>query len=825
MRVLCVAEKPSIAKSVAELLSGGAARSRPGRHRYCKNFDFAYRLPQYARQGVGDVEMVVTSVLGHLMEHHFVGNIDRNWQIEAPEALFFESDLTKTVTETHREVETNLQLEARRADLLVIWTDCDREGENIGAEVAAVCRNANPRIQVKRARFSVIQARELHRAMQNLVDLDLRQSEAVDARSELDLRIGAAFTRFLTMRFRDRFVDLQDQVLSYGSCQFPTLGFVVDAFHKVDRFVPEPFWYIDVVAQRMPAAPHLPPTQCHFTWARGRVYDRALCLVLFEGCVTNPTARVMNVATRPKSKWKPLPLTTVELQKLGVRYLRMPSDQVMNIAERLYQQGIVSYPRTETNEFEDAVDLRPLVEMQAAHPEWGGYAAALLNPPPADQVPAGRRPNMFERPRKGGKNDKAHPPIHPTRQVSNLVGDEKRVYELITRRFLAACSRDAVGAEATVGILLAGESFTASGLTVYERNYLDVYPYDRWTTHELPPFQMHEEFIPRVCEMKEGRTSPPSLLTEADLIALMDANGIGTDATIHEHIKKILERKYVVKQPAAAVQGGPAAMDVGNAGRGGGGGGGNHVLFPTTLGIALVEAFDALTTQSLAKPHLRAAMEADLVAICNGAKNKAQVVDQALRQFQSVYRRAVVRAAQIEQSPPANRLYQPPPPPNNNNFPPPPPINHYQPPGGGRGGGGYPGAPGPRPPFPPPPGPASLLQDLAAGMFATNTPDTDDRTCQCGLVAVVKTVGKDGPNKGRSFYTCPKVSQADQCRFFEWADDLANGAAAGGRRGGRGGGVSARGGRGGGGRGSRGGRGVKKGPRTRGGRVNKRGGG
>ncbi|KNE54304.1 hypothetical protein AMAG_00289 [Allomyces macrogynus ATCC 38327] len=490
-------------------------------------------------------------------------------------------------------------------------------------------------------------------------------------------------------------------------------------------------------------------------------------------------------------------MTTVEMQKLGVRYLRMPSGQVMNIAERLDQQGVVSYPRTESNEFEAAVDLRPLVEMQAAHPEWGGYVASLLNPPPADEVPAGRRPNTFERPRKGGKNDKAHPPIHPTRQVSNLIGDEKRVYELITRRFLAACSRDAVGAEATVSIFLSSESFSASGLTVYERNYLDVYPYDRWTMHELPPFQMHEEFIPRVCEMKEGQTSPLSLLTEADLIAHMDANRIGTDAKIHEHIKKILERKYVVKQPAAAAAqgGGPAAMNAGNAGRSGGG---NHVLFPTTLRIALVEAFDALATQSLAKPHLRAAMEADLVAISNGAKNKAQVVDQARCQVpERLPARGRARGGPRPPPPPANRPYQPPPPPNSNY---PPPNNHYPLPRGGGGGGGYPARP-------------------AHGRHSHLRPGPG-----CGLVAVVKAVGKDGPDKSRSFYTRTKVSQADQCRFFEWADDLANGVAAGGRRGGRGRG-SARGGRG-GGRGSRGGgRGARKRPRTRGGRVNKRGGG
>ena len=65
-------------------------------------------------------------------------------------------------------------------------------------------------------------------------------------------------------------------------------------------------------------------------------------------------------------------------------------------------------------------------------------------------------------------------------------------------------------------------------MTVRERNYLDVFPYDKWSDKELPNFAEGEEFMPSICELKEGQTSRPSLLTEADLVTLMDKNGIGT---------------------------------------------------------------------------------------------------------------------------------------------------------------------------------------------------------------------------------------------------------------------------------------------------------
>jgi DNA topoisomerase III len=70
--------------------------------------------------------------------------------------------------------------------------------------------------------------------------------------------------------------------------------------------------------------------------------------------------------------------------------------------------------------------------------------------------------------------------------------------------------------------------FRSTGLTVRERNYLDVFPYDKWSDKELPNFEEGEEFMPSVCELKDGETTRPSLLTEADLVALMDKNGIGT---------------------------------------------------------------------------------------------------------------------------------------------------------------------------------------------------------------------------------------------------------------------------------------------------------
>lgn len=123
---------------------------------------------------------------------------------------------------------------------------------------------------------------------------------------------------------------------------------------------------------------------------------------------------------------------------------------------------------------------------------------------------------------------------------------------------------------------------------ITERNYLEVYPYEKWSDKEIPVFEQGQEFTPKSIQLKQGRTEPAKLLTEADLIALMEKHGIGTDATHAEHIETIKERNYV-------------SLD-------------NQSHFiPAQLGLGLVEGYDSMGYQ-MGKPHLRAALELDLKA-------------------------------------------------------------------------------------------------------------------------------------------------------------------------------------------------------------------
>ncbi|XP_032472470.1 DNA topoisomerase 3-alpha isoform X2 [Phocoena sinus] len=596
-KILCVAEKNDAAKGIADLLSGGRMRRREGLSRFNKIYEFDYRLRGQ------NVTMIMTSVSGHLLAHDFQMQF-RKWQSCNPLVLF-EAEIEKYCPENFLDIKKTLEREARQCQVLVIWTDCDREGENIGFEIIHVCKAVKPSLQVLRARFSEITARAVQAACENLMEPDRRVSDAVDVRQELDLRIGAAFTRFQTLRLQKIFPEvLAEQLISYGSCQFPTLGFVVERFKAIQAFVPETFHKIRVTHDHRDGA-------VEFSWKRHRLFNHTACLVLYQLCMEDPRATVVEVRSKAKSKWRPQALDTVELEKLASRKLRINAKETMRIAEKLYTQGYISYPRTETNIFPKDLDLTALVEEQTHDPRWGPFAQSILE-------------RGGPTPRNGNKSDQAHPPIHPTKYTDSLQGDEQRLYELIVRHFLACCSQDAQGQETTVEIDIAQERFVAHGLVILARNYLDVYPYDRWSEKTLPVYSRGSCFQPSTVEMVDGETSPPQLLTEADLIALMEKHGIGTDATHAEHIETIKARMYVGLTP-------------------------DKRFLPGHLGMGLVEGYDSMGYE-MSKPDLRAELEADLKLICEGKKDKLVVLQQQVQKYKQVFLEAMAKAQRLDEA-------------------------------------------------------------------------------------------------------------------------------------------------------------------------------
>uniref|UniRef100_H3CL93 DNA topoisomerase n=1 Tax=Tetraodon nigroviridis TaxID=99883 RepID=H3CL93_TETNG len=811
-RVLCVAEKNDAAKGISEIMSNGRFRRREGMSKFNKIYEFEYHLLGQ------NVTVAMTSVSGHLLALEFKAPFQK-WHSCNP-VILFDAEVEKYCPDNMVQIKRTLEKEVKQCQLLVIWTDCDREGENIGFEIIDVCKAVKSNIQVLRAKFSEITPNSIRRACSTLTEPDSNVSDAVDVRQELDLRIGASFTRFQTLRLQKIFPEsLANQLISYGSCQFPTLGFVVERFKAIQSFIPEDVLQVSVLHE-------VEEDTVEFSWKRNRLFNHTACLVLYQICMENPIATVTSVTSKPKSKWRPLPLDTVELEKLASRKLKISAKETMKIAEKLYTQGFISYPRTETNIFPKTLALGSLVEEQTQSSVWGTFAQRVLDQPGGPS------------PRQGKKSDQAHPPIHPTRHSSSLQGNEGRLYEFIVRHFLACVSQDALGQETVVDVDIAQEKFSASGLMIIARNYLDVYPYDRWSTKVIPVYEQGSQFQPTAIEMVDGQTSPPQLLTEADLIALMEKHGIGTDAT-HAHIETIKSRMYVGLTS-------------------------DQRFLPGELGMGLVEGYNSMGYE-MSKPNLRAELEADLKLVSEGRKDKRSVLGHHIQKYKTVFIESVQKAKKLDEalSPylgaaqeiteeqqqdmeiplpvrkcphcgrdmvlkkkrEGNGKYltcvgypacksavwfpdtvlevsrdesvcptcQPAPVHmlkfkfRRGSLPPVMPLEFVgciggcdetlrevldlkyfragpgpPRPGPPQAGPPQPGPPRPGPPRPGPPQPGPPPQALSA----SRNSDSDAIMCNCGQQAVLLTVRKDGPNQGRQFYKC----NGGTCAFFLWAD-------------------------------------------------------
>lgn len=165
----------------------------------------------------------------------------------------------------------------------------------------------------------------------------------------------------------------------------------------------------------------------------------------------------------------------------------------MEIAERLYNKGFLSYPRTETNSF-PVMNLRQIVEELKKNKEFEAYTKQILT-------------GGYGPPKKGKLDDKAHPPIHPVKNAEHkkLDRDEWRVYELVCKHFLACLSKDAVGNQTKIEIEIGGEIFRARGLSIVEMNWLEIYsPYEKWADTVIPNLQEGDTFTPTLLEMQNS---------------------------------------------------------------------------------------------------------------------------------------------------------------------------------------------------------------------------------------------------------------------------------------------------------------------------------
>lgn len=627
--ILHVAEKPSIATAIANGLSPSAGGMMRNKTLPVHEFD---NPPFPKAPFAAQCHHRVTSVVGHVFSVDFPSQF-QSWESVDPAELFL-APIVRTPCKGS--VVKHLQDEARNVNFIVLWMDCDREGENINFEVLDCCMNimkssgeGDNYDRVYRAYFSAINPSDIQKAYQSLGKPDKNQALSVDDRQELDLKIGVAFSGFQTRFFQGRYGDLDSAVLSYGPCQTPTLGFCVQRHIDIETFKPEPFWVLELgVVKRGRLLKAL--------WGSGRSFDKGRVEHLLRLALeSEPIVEVTEVVVNEKKQGRLTPLNTVALLKACSKTLGIGPHAAMQTAERLYLSGYLSYPRTESTTYPQSFDISGTLSQQKADSRWGAHVRELL-------LVGSQKP-------RGGVDMGNHPPITPCRsvQVNELSGDMARVYELLVRHFIASVSHDAVWRSTRVDFNVASladkGSFSLRGKELVSSGFLAVLLHKEYENdaevdddeeeeeRSIPEFTKGEvirlvskavatsakvivasgEPVRATLEIKEKLTTPPTHLTESELISMMEKHGIGTDASIATHIENVQKRNYV-------------ALATGRC------------LLPSKLGLVLVQGYHQIDS-SLVLPQVRSYIEFQCNKIAQGQASKDLVVRCALELFRAKF--------------------------------------------------------------------------------------------------------------------------------------------------------------------------------------------
>ena len=418
----------------------------------------------------------------------------------------------------------------------------------------------NPQVPVKRARFSAITPQEIQGAFSDLKDLDFALAAAGEARQLIDLVWGASLTRFISIAARRG----GKNILSVGRVQSPTLAMIVDREKEIEAFVPEKYWTLQVTSEKAGEAFTARHTTARFTdeEAAKAARDR-----------TRPPLVVLDVKEGEKVDRPPAPFDTTGFIVAAGR-LGFSASNAMRIAEDLYMNGFISYPRTDNTVYPRSLSLESIL--------------AVLQGSPFGREAAWVRENRRKEPTRGKKVSTDHPPIHPTGSATReILGEERwRVYELVVRRFLATLSPDAVWKTVRCALEAGGEPYVANGARLVTPGWRKVYTYQEAEDHILPPLTAGDRLPVNEVLLEEKETQPPSRYTQSKLIQRMEELGLGTKSTRHEVIAKLLGRRYVEGNP----------------------------LRPTPVGRAVIESLED-HADAITKPEMTRTLEADMQEI------------------------------------------------------------------------------------------------------------------------------------------------------------------------------------------------------------------
>ncbi|MDD1750730.1 MAG: DNA topoisomerase I [Methanothrix sp.] len=555
---LIIAEKHDAAKRIAQILADSKPRS--------------YRVGGVETFRFGD--NVVMGLSGHIVGVDYPPDYN-NWQKTDCKDLIRAEIVVRPIQEKIISALRNLGSEA---DKITVATDYDREGELIGVEALRIAQKENPSLKADRVRYSAITKSEIQKAFKQPEEVDYNLAASGEARQIIDLIWGAALTRYISLTSGR----LGKEFLSVGRVQSPTLALIVDREKEISAFVPRPYWEIFADLEKGLRVHH----------AKGRIWEKAEVDRIVDSLA--PIGIVRSIEKKARIDKPPAPFDTTSFIA-AASGLGFSAANAMRIAEWLYINGFISYPRTDNTVYPPSIDLRSLMSLFTKG-AFGREAKMLLE---GKMVPT-----------RGKRSTTDHPPIYPTAlaEKSELKEEQWRIYELVVRRFFATLADACEWLVASIKVDIGTEPFRASGARLVNPGWRAYYPYSKAEEHILPELKDGERLKVLGHEVEAKETQPPARYGQGKLIKLMDELGLGTKSTRHDIISKLYARAYV--------QGNP--------------------MRPTNTAYAVVDTLQKYAP-NITKPEMTQTLEKDMSQISEKKIKEEEVIEESREMLESVF--------------------------------------------------------------------------------------------------------------------------------------------------------------------------------------------
>ncbi|MBI2175939.1 DNA topoisomerase I [Candidatus Woesearchaeota archaeon] len=507
MAELIITEKPKAAQRIAEALADGKAIKKGA-----KGVSY-YEITH------GNKDIIVGCAVGHLF-----GLAEKEKKRGMRFPVFdvewkptFETTKSAAFSKKYYEMLKKLSKDAKD---FVVACDLDVEGELIGFNILRfICKQKDAR----RMKFSTLTKDDLVEAYEKISPhIEWGLAHAGETRHELDWYYGINLSRALTSAIKKAGLF---KILSIGRVQGPALQIIVQREKEITAFKPQPFWQLQLLGK----AKNGELTALH---EKDKFWDKKEADKVHEK-VKGRNGTVAEVKSDEFQQAPPCPFDLTTLQTEAYRCFGAPPKATLEIAQELYTSGLISYPRTSSQQLPPTIGYAKILTAISQQQEYAELAKRLLK--------GGLKPN------NGKKTDPAHPAIYPTGlKPKSLDKRGQRIYDQVVRRFLATFAEAATRETMTVKIDVNGEMFIAAGTRTKVRGWHEFYGlYARFKEMELPQVIKGETVTVKKLELLAKETKPPARYTEASIIKELEKRNLGTKATRAEIVDTLFKRGYV----------------------------------------------------------------------------------------------------------------------------------------------------------------------------------------------------------------------------------------------------------------------------------------